>query len=248
MPATVLPPAGVQLPPLRAGLPTDLDLPDTDGLPVQNTLHPIQTQLLTGCLLPVLKQLHPDGQFFIGEDTGLYYMLTRRELDGCKSPDWFYVPNVPPTLEGRLRRSYVLWQELQAPFVVIEYASGNGAEERDRTRGTGKMLVYEQGIHIPYYFIFHPERNVRIEGYRLVAGRYQELQADSSGRLPVPEMRIRFGLWSGRYRDHQDTWMRAWSEDGSMLPTPDERADAEKARADALAVKLRALGIDPDAP
>ena len=30
---------------------------------------------------------------------------------GAVAPDWFYVGDVPRTLGGQMRRSYVLWQE-----------------------------------------------------------------------------------------------------------------------------------------
>ena len=42
------------------------------------------------------------------------------------------MPNVPATLDG-FRRSYVLWREHMATFIALEFASGNGEEERDRT-------------------------------------------------------------------------------------------------------------------
>jgi hypothetical protein len=43
------------------------------------------------------------------------------------------VPNVPPTLDGAIRRSYVLWREFIAPLIILEFVSGDGREERDQT-------------------------------------------------------------------------------------------------------------------
>ena len=40
---------------------------------------------------------------------------------------------VPRLLDGQMRRSYVLWIEGATPLVVLEYVSGDGIEERDRT-------------------------------------------------------------------------------------------------------------------
>jgi Uma2 family endonuclease len=65
--------------------------------------------------------------------------MTEPPERGAESPDWFYVPNVPPTLNGTFRRSYVLWQEYIAPLIVLEFALGTGAEERDKTPWTGKF-------------------------------------------------------------------------------------------------------------
>lgn len=70
------------------------------------------------------------------------------------APDWFYVPHVPPLLNGVFRRSYVLWQEIVAPLIAIEFVSGSGAEERDATPYQGKFWIYEQAIRIPFYAIF----------------------------------------------------------------------------------------------
>ena len=49
-------------------LPTHLDLPDTDGIPVNSGYEPLQCKLLSDSLLPILHEKYPDGQFFIGED------------------------------------------------------------------------------------------------------------------------------------------------------------------------------------
>src|SRR5438309_1655342 len=131
-------------PTLQTALPDHKQLPDTDGIPVQNSLALPQSMQLTGAILPVLDRLHPDGRYFIGQDVGIYYRHTDPPLNGCKAPDWFFVPDVPPLLHGEYRRSYVLWHELVAPLLIIEYVSGDGSEERDRTAETGKFWVYER--------------------------------------------------------------------------------------------------------
>lgn len=105
--------------------------------------------------------MHPDGQYCIGQDSAIYWRLTDPLQKAAEAPGWFYVPNVPPTLNGKIRRSYVLWKEYVAPLIVIEFVSGDGSEERDRTPpslredGTvGKFWVYEQAIRVPYYAIY----------------------------------------------------------------------------------------------
>ncbi len=87
---------------------------------------------------------------------------------GAEAPYWFYVPNVPPLVDGEIRRSYVLWREYMVPLIAIELASGNGSEERDKTllsrtpegitQKPGKFWVYEQIIRIPYYAQQQKER------------------------------------------------------------------------------------------
>ena len=62
---------------------------------------------------------------------------------------------------GAIRR-----QELIAPAVVIEYASGDGSAERDRTPKEGKFWISEQVVHGGFYAIIVVETG-ELEVYRL---------------------------------------------------------------------------------
>jgi Uma2 family endonuclease len=228
-----------------AALPTHLDLPCTDGKPVENTFQHPQSVLLTGALRPALDRLHPDGQYLIGADTGIYWRHTKDPLDGCKAPDWFYVPNVPPLLDGEFRRSYVMWQEYAYPLIVIEYVSGDGSEERDQTPQSGKFWIYERRILATFYLIWDPVRRA-LDAFELIRGRYQPLAPDANGRYRIPAMEVDFGVWDGVHMGTSTSWLRAWDGHGRLLPTPDEFAAIEHQRAEKLAAKLRELGIDPD--
>jgi hypothetical protein len=42
-------------------------------------------------------------------------------------------------------------------------------------------------------------------------------------------------------------WLRWCDVNGVIVPTGEERAEQERGRAEKLAAKLRALGVDPDA-
>jgi Uma2 family endonuclease len=86
--------------PVAALMPTHLDLPETDGKPAENAYQPLQSMLLTGCLTPVFDRFHPDGNYFIGADCGIYWRRTDNPLEGCKAPDWYYVPSVPRLLDS----------------------------------------------------------------------------------------------------------------------------------------------------
>ncbi|MET0034044.1 MAG: Uma2 family endonuclease, partial [Limnospira maxima] len=105
-------------------LPDHTQLPDSDGTFVKNFQEHPQSILLTDSILSTLDSLHPDQQYAIGQDSGIYWRLTEPLERGAECPDWFYVPNVPPTLDGRVRRSYVLWQEYIPPLIAIEFVSG----------------------------------------------------------------------------------------------------------------------------
>src|SRR6266545_4055994 len=118
---------------IAVDLPNHLQLPCRDGKPVDNSLQPRQRMILTSSIYPWLLVHHPDNDFYIGEDVGIYWKLTEEPLKGCKAPDWFYVPGVPKLLDGIPRLSYVMWHEGVSPLMVIELISRGGKDERDRT-------------------------------------------------------------------------------------------------------------------
>lgn len=264
------------LPPGEPAAPPDhKQLPDHDGAIVQNFQEQHQNHLLTESLLPLLRELYPDGQFCIGCDSGIYWRWTNPVLDGCKAPDWFLVVGVPPMLDGEMRRSYVLWREVIKPLIVIEFVSGDGSEERDTTPYHGKFWVYEKAICAAFYAIYEV-KTASVEVFRLDAGRYLPVAANSKGRFPIEPLGIELGIWDGTYRGFPLPWLRVWNaasgemllpgeeraniaedllvDTRQMLNEETERAEAERKRADTgeerarkLAEKLRALGNDPEA-
>ena len=110
-------------PDLPDHLPDHLELPEENGEFVQNFRELPQSLLLSSAIWPILESIHPDRQFAVGQDSGIYWRLTNPPERGAIAPDWFYVPGVPPDLDGHYRRSYVLWKEHISPAVIIEYAS-----------------------------------------------------------------------------------------------------------------------------
>jgi len=259
----------------KLSLPDHTQLPDSDRNFVKNFQEHPQSIVLTSSIQPILQKLHPDGHYCIGQDSGIYWRLTDPAERGAEAPDWFYVPNVPPLLDGEYRRSYVLWKEVVAPLIAIEFVSGNGSEERDATPPSetdkvGKFWVYEQAIRIPFYAIFEAKK-ASVEVYHLVDGSYEKLQPNDRGHYPIAVMGVELGI----KEDAGLPWLRWWDQFGNLLLTGDERAlqaeaiaDQERLakqqaeqkqqqaeqkqqqaeqKAEQLAAKLRALGIDPDA-
>ena len=226
-------------------LPDHTQLPESDGTFVKNFQEPPQGDLLTHTIEPVLQQIHPDGQYCIGRDSGIYWRITEPPERGAEAPDWFYVPNVPPTLNGQYRRSYVLWQEYVAPLIVLEFVSGDGSQERDRTPITGKFWVYEQAIRVPFYGIY--EVNLaRVEVYQLINGRYQMMQPNERGHYPIEPLGVELGIWQGRYTNMEFPWLRWWDAQGNLLLDGTEIAQLAEQRAERLAERLRAMGVNPD--
>lgn len=254
-------------------LPDHTQLPCEDGTFVfaeragsQNFQEHPQSILLTESIGPVLDAIHTDGQYCIGQDSGIYWRVTNPPQKGAEAPDWFYVPNVPPTLDGEVRRSYVLWQEIIPPAIAIEFVSGTGAEERDKTPWDGKFWVYETVIRPAYYAIYEVKK-AQVEVYQLVAQGYQLIPPNAQGRFPISTLGVELGIWQGTYKNMELPWLRWWSASGELLLSGEERAEQEQARADReqvradqekaradqeqlksekLIARLRELGVDPD--
>ncbi len=210
--------------------PDHTQLPDKDDTFVQNFQEHPQSMLLSDSILSKLKELHPDGQFIIGQDSGIYWRVPKPPeplYKGSKAPDWFYVPNVPRLLNGKVRRSYVLWKEHVPPLIALEFVSGDGSEERDKTPRRGKFWVYEQAIQIPYYGIYEVEKS-QVEMYHLVNGIYELMTPNKRGHYEIPEMKVEVGIWEGTYQDFTLPWMRWWDKDGKLIPTNEEAKEQER--------------------
>jgi len=218
---------------LPAQFPDHTELPESDGTFVKNFQEHPQSLILTDSIGSVLQGLHPDGQYCIGQDCGIYWRETDPPEKGAQAPDWFYVPGVPPLLGGKIRRSYVLWREYIAPLIALEFASGDGSEERDQTplsnscdgitTKPGKFWVYERIVRIPYYGIYQVN-NGNLEVYHLVDFSYQKLEPNQRGHYPIPPMGVELGLWEGTYQNQPMLWLRWWDLQGNLLLIGDERA------------------------
>ena len=254
-------------------LPDHKQLPESYGTFVKNFQEHPQSIVLTSSITPVLEKLHPDGRYCIGQDSGIYWRLMEPPEKGAEAPDWFYVPNVSPLVDGEYRRSYVLWKEFVAPLIAIEFVSGNGTEERDATppsekEKAGKFWVYEQAIRIPFYAIFDAWRD-NLEVYHLVDGRYVKMHPNDREHFAITPMGVELGL----KLENDVSWLRWWDESGNLLLTGDERAlqaeaiadqqreianqatlaqqqaeaiaDQERQQKEKLANYLKAMGINP---
>jgi Uma2 family endonuclease len=241
--------------PPRETLPTMYDLPSEDpqepGLP--DEYHYLQPQLLS---LTFCSPNYPADQVFSAGDMNLYY--TVQHPNWYKRPDWFGVVGVPRLYEQRdTRLSYVIWQEGIAPFIVVELLSPGTEDEdlgqtpRNTDRPPRKWDVYEQILRIPYYIIFDRYTD-QLQAFALTPEGYQSLELPES-KLWIPNLQMGLGLWKGDFRGIDRLWLRWYDTHNQWIPTDAEalqlerqRANAEQQRADRLAEKLRALGVNPD--
>ncbi len=199
----------------------------SDEPPMESTLHYAQLALLVACL----ERLWRDRQdYFIGANLSVYFSLAELSRRQFRGPDFFLVRGV----EKRPRASWVVWEEGgRYPDLIIELLS----ESTAATDRTAKRALYQDVFRTPEYFWFSPE-TLEFMGLRLEGGRYLEIPADEHGRRWSRVLELSLGIHEGQ--------LRYFTEAGDLVPTPQEAEEEQRRRAEALAARLRELGVDPD--
>ena len=228
--------------------PDHLDLPYEDGR-IKDFFESPQAMLLSQSIRPILHQCHSDNQFAIGHDSGIYWRyVPENPLLGCVAPGWFYIPNVPRMkIDGRIRHSYVMWQELIAPHIVIEFARTDGTAARDQTPHKGKFWIYEKVIRPVYYGILEFETH-QFELFRFDGVRFQTVKKDRWGNYPLETLNVALGFSQQTILNVPYQWLCWFDSNGMPLSTPNNTEERQLTQnTEKLRQKLRALGIDPDA-
>jgi Uma2 family endonuclease len=208
------------------------ELPYSDGEEMESKRHLHQSVLL----VQTLDDAWADrDDYFVAGNMFVYYSATQARRRDFRGPDVFVVTGVP----RRERKSWVAWEEDgRLPDVVIEITS-DSTEEIDRV---AKMRIYGRVWHVAEYFLFEPFAG-RLEGYELdaVSGEYRPKPPREDGDLDVRKLGLRLGVRAGRIAEMGGEWLRWIDAEGRVLPTGDERAEQEKARADRLAARVAEL-------
>ncbi len=220
--------------PASETLPTMYDLPSEypEELGLPDEFHEFQPQLLRETCLPTTV---PSEQVFIGTDLNVYY--DSRHPGWHKRPDWFLVLGVErATQQSELRWSYVIWQEMETPFLVVELLSpGTEAEDlgqtlREVNRPPTKWQTYEQALRVPYYAIFDRyENDFRL--YQLVGTQYQLLTLEGQYHW-FEELGLGLGIWQGEYEGVFGKWLRWKDSKGEWILTAEQKAEREQQRAE----------------
>ncbi|MEH1777678.1 MAG: Uma2 family endonuclease [Nostoc sp.] len=225
MSETTLAAPDIQLPPTQA------ELPDDDGIPMESPRHKAQMDLLIDALIPWLEE-REDG--FIGGNMFVYYSLAQVRNKDFKGPDFFAVLEVP---KGE-RRSWVVWEEGKAPDVVIELLSDSTAQA-DKNE---KKLIYQNQMRVPEYFWYDPFNPNDLAGFSNEKGAYQAIVINAQNQLVSQSLGLALQLWQGSYKGINATWLRWAILAGELLPTPEEkerqRAEQERQRADKVESQL----------
>lgn len=217
----------------------DYDVPDAnllvteDDTPVDNFASEKQQRLLVGSLYSSLQQ----QTFLAAANVGIYHTYGEPPI----VPDVFvsFDVQVPENWWEKQNRCYLVWKFGKSPEVAIEIVSNQEGEELGK-----KLKIYEH-IKVNYYIVYDQNQQLGeqvLRVYALKNRRYIEIT-----ETWLEDINLGVTLWEGEFEGRRDTWLRWCYQDGTVLPTGDERAQHAEQRAHLLAERLRALGVDPDA-
>ena len=226
----------------------DLDLPDSDGEPMENERDRTQTTLLLDSLD---QHWHDRHDFYAAGNMFLYYSLAQaheilaaeaepaRPRRAFRGPDVFIVLNVDGS---HRRRKWLVWAEDgRYPDVIFEFLSPS-TRHIDQT--TTKTL-YERTFKTSEYYWYDPYDPSVLQGWLLHHDTgYQASLPDARGWLWSPALQLWIGRWEGTYKRDAATWLRFYDQEGRLVLTPDElavlrqqQAEAERVRAEAERVR-----------
>jgi Uma2 family endonuclease len=206
----------------------------SDEPEMESSQHLMQLLLLVSCLD---WHWRDRDDYFIGANLTVYYSVEQLRSRDFRGPDFFLVTDT----QKRPRASWVVWQEGgRYPDLIVELLSDSTA---DMDKGLKKEL-YQSVFRTPEYFWYSPITQ-EFAGFKLVEQEYEEIPATAEGWRWSKVLDLYLGMVDGK--------LRYIGKDGVVVPTPEEyaeeerqRADREHQRAEALAAKLRELGVDPD--
>ena len=186
-------------------------------------------------LLQVLTWLFEGQSCVVHANLNLYHTLYWKEHP--LAPDIVVIKGV----DFRRLRSWRVGETGPVPQVVLEIASQE-TWDKDLTEKPNKYAA----MGVEEYFAYDPnERPLRRDGRRLFGWRLDRANRVMR-QLPLePDGR----LWSQHLESYlvpDHAYLRLYDHTGQLRLTGAQRAGAEKRRANALAEKLRSLGIDPD--
>lgn len=241
---------------------TEDDLPCEDGVPMESQDHYLQMHLLNDALSFYWRDRH---DFFLGGNIFVYYSPLQLFTEDYRGPDVTIVLDV----KHHPRKSWVCWQEGKPPDMVIEVISPS-TKTIDKIK---KKRIYQDLMKAPE-FVWYDPYDVETAGFTMENGVYRPMRRDANDGLISEKLGLHLVLWHGTYQDSTTTWLRWFTPEGVLLPTPAEafhreqqratqeqqratreqqratkeqqRATQEQLRAERLAAQLRALGIDPE--
>ena len=215
-----------------------------DDAPVDNFFSEKQQRLLTEPLYSARVAERLGRPLLAAANVGVFYGEGQPAIvpDALVSLDVALAVDLWP----KANRSYFIWRFGKPPDAVVEIVSNREGGE------LGSKRERYARLGVAYYVVFDPQRMLGEEMLRCYELRGRTYAPCTGGWLGDIGLGVR--LWEGEYEGVKAIWLRWCDQEGNIIPTGAElaeaerqRAEAERARAERLAARLRALGIDPDA-
>ncbi|MEL6903517.1 MAG: Uma2 family endonuclease [Cyanobacteria bacterium J06606_4] len=207
--------------------------PDSDGQPMADNTLQFQWIVTIKENLELMYSESPD--VFVAGDLLWYPVEGNNKIR--QAPDALVAFGRPKGYRG----SYQQWKEDNiAPQVVFEILSPGNR----RTEMAKKLLFYER-YGVEEYYEYDPY-NVELVGWQRQGDGLEPIETLSGWSSPLlgirfeltPETLVVYGSDGSRFL--------TFVELGQRLDETNQRLAASQARADRLAAKLKALGVDPD--
>ncbi|AFY42752.1 Uma2 family endonuclease [Nostoc sp. PCC 7107] len=216
----------------------DCDIPDAnlliteDDTPVDNLASEKQQRLLVSSLYSSLQ----NQVFLAAANVGVYHTYTEPAI----VPDVFVSFDVqtPENWWEKENRCYLVWKFGKSPELVIEIVSNKKGNELDE-----KLQIYEK-MRVAYYIVYDPHQNLGEQVLRIYTIKGRRYLETTNNWLE--DIGLGVTLWTGEFEGRNDSWLRWCDQAGTILLTGDERAQQAEQRAQLLAERLKALGVDPD--
>jgi len=204
----------------------DVHYPESDGEPMAET--EIHLDVTIDLIQGLRRRYRDVPDVYVVGNMFLYYV--QGDPRAVVSPDVFLVRGVP---KAPRRRIYKLWEEGEAPSLVIEVTSDSTSDE-----DTGKKKAAYERLEVEEYLLFDPLGDYlkpSLQGFRLIEGRYRPIPAEPDGSLR--------SLVTGLiFRPETDSRLRMVdAETGELILSDSEIADRLEATEAELA-RLRRNG------
>jgi Uma2 family endonuclease len=169
--------------------------------------HELQARYLKGALAVFFPEKWVTG------DICMYW--EKRNFHQYVAPDVLVVdckPSAPPP------GVYLRWVDAP-PLLVLEV----GSKSTLRADEEPKLGIYSFNLGVPEFLYFHPDRK-DLRFHRLGASGYEEVPADSRGRVHSETLDVWFGI-------DEAGWLRIYTPGGERLRSHEEEAKARQAEA-----------------
>jgi Uma2 family endonuclease len=193
-----------------------------DDAPVDNFFSEKQQRLLTEPLYSARVAERLGRPLLAAANVGVFYGEGQPAIvpDALVSLDVELAADLWP----KANRSYFIWRFGKPPDAVVEIVSNREGGELG-----SKRERYAQ-LGVAYYVVFDPQRVLGEEALRCYELRGRTYAPCAGGWLGDIGLGVR--LWEGDYEGVRAVWLRWCDQEGNVIPTGAELAEAERQRAE----------------